>query len=537
MTPEALVIENMFMVPDKEGRNVPFILNDEQRHLDANLTGRDIIPKARQMGISTYFLGRYTAACMVRTNVRAVVISHEGDATQRLLARVHYFIEHMDPRPVIRRASANLIMFEKTGSMFYIGTAGARAFGRGDTITHLHCSEVAYWLNAKQLLSGLFDAVPESGEIALESTGNGIGNDYHSRCMRAAEGVGRYTTHFISWMDRDEYQVPVTSKERYEITTNPNVDWEEDKIVTLLTPEQMMWRRYKLEEKDFDLRLFKQEFPMTLDECFQSTQETLFQYVRFVPTPNWKKDVNDGHLWRLDNHPIVGHHYALGVDPAGGVGKDNGVIQIIDLDDCEQVAEYASNLIEPDVLGVKAALLAREFNNAYITVEANNHGLVTLDNLTAQDENGDTLYPFELIYVNNSGSLGSIAGEDERILANLGLKTTVRSKPLMVGKLRTALAKYLTIHSTMLNSELSTFIEHPNGQLKAEDNCHDDRVMALAVCVQTWNRAALMLGQNQGQNDNVKVRDPFALDTIIEDARSGHNGGSKYPIAAQHRSS
>jgi hypothetical protein len=49
--------------------------------------------------------------------------------------------------------------------MFYIGTAGARKFGRGDTITDLHCSEVAFWENAKELTAGLL--LPDSFRLFL----------------------------------------------------------------------------------------------------------------------------------------------------------------------------------------------------------------------------------------------------------------------------------------------------------------------------------------------------------------------------------
>ncbi len=78
MTPEAIIIESMFKVVTKEGDDVPFVLNSTQRRLDDGLTGRDLIPKARQEGVSTFFLARYTAACLRKRNVKAVIISHES---------------------------------------------------------------------------------------------------------------------------------------------------------------------------------------------------------------------------------------------------------------------------------------------------------------------------------------------------------------------------------------------------------------------------------------------------------------------------
>ena len=75
MTPEALIIESMFVVVDKYTRkNIPFVLNAEQRLIDEALTGRDLIPKARQLGISYYYLARSLAKCLMYPNINAVII-------------------------------------------------------------------------------------------------------------------------------------------------------------------------------------------------------------------------------------------------------------------------------------------------------------------------------------------------------------------------------------------------------------------------------------------------------------------------------
>ena len=182
-TRESYIIESLLMIANKAGDDVPFILNPAQRKLDEDLTGRDIIPKARQEGISSYFLGLATVKCLYKRNTRAVVIAHEDKSTQRMLNKVRYFLDNIrgDLKPVLGSNSKNEITFPKTNSMFYIGTAGAKKFGRGDTITDLHCSEVAFWNNPKELTSGLSQAVPRSGSLSLESTGLGVGNWYQRR--------------------------------------------------------------------------------------------------------------------------------------------------------------------------------------------------------------------------------------------------------------------------------------------------------------------------------------------------------------------
>jgi len=140
--------------------------------------------------------------------------------------------------------------------VFYIGTAGSRQFGRGDTITDLHCSEVAFWKDPKSLLGGLFQAVPRSGNISIESTGNGTGNWFHRSTMRAAAGSSRYRMHFLPWQDFKEYTVPLNDLEKSRILNNLSEEFEEVCMPARgFTAGQIAFRREKLEELDYDLQL------------------------------------------------------------------------------------------------------------------------------------------------------------------------------------------------------------------------------------------------------------------------------------------
>lgn len=525
MTPEALIIESMFQVVSKDREDVPFILNSAQKELDDNLTGRDLIPKARQEGISTYFLARYTAACLSKRNVSAVIISHEGEATQRLLSRCSYFLDNIrGPKPVVGRQSINVITFPKTNGTIYMGTAGSKKFGRGDTISHLHCSEYAYWPDPKGLLSGLLQAVPRSGEIAIESTGNGKGNDYHRRVMRAANHESEWTCHFFNWQDFAEYTIPLTEEEASAVMDNLVEDWDEPNLVKLynLSAGQIAYRRTKMEDMDFDQRLTKQEYPFKLDDCFQAAGNSIFAKVNFVPTKDWKDQGN--HLWTLENHPIPNFTYCVGADPSGGVGGDgdNACIQVVCLDTMEQVAEYATNTIEPDILGYRVVDLAELYNKAFIVVESNNHGPVTLQAIRETDYSEILLY--------NMNTQGVDFPEDTSLM-RMGFRTTSKTKPIMIGKLRTALAHELIIHSSLLSDELSTFIEHDKGDLAAQAGCKDDRVMALACCVMGLERAGLYAGPKVYKASGKRAIDPFLLDNIIEEC---HGKRSGFPIRPQN---
>ena len=545
MTEEAVIIETFFKVVNKQGDTVDFKLNEAQRQVDEQFTGRDLVPKARQEGVSMYYLARFTAKCMTSTNMTAAVISHESAATRRLLDRVKFFVENFKgPRPATGSWSQNMITFEETRSRFFIGTAGSRTpFGRGDTINLLHCSEYAYWEgNGEEILKGLIDSVPPdpgpASEIGIESTGQGIGNPYHRRCMDSVEGRSYWNVIFLPWHTFSEYTLKLTLEETDRLMSNLNPEWGEIELRDVLTPGQIAWRRRKLADKRFNIKHFKQEFPMYLHECFQMSKGSLFYNVTFHQTNEWRNRGND--VWVLGDHPKQGMIYSIGVDPAGGTGDDdadNAAIEVICVNTNEQVAEWAGKDLSPDRLGTRVAEIGKMFNYAFVTVESNNHGPVTLDYLRKD-------YPYALIYDSRGISGGKELDEPE--LMSLGFRTTAKSKPIMIGRLRTSLAgdigdkeSGLTVHSPQMNAELTTFIEDKNGKLCADTGCLDDRVMALACANLGTDRAALMAASGFDTIDLAKnsagtYQDPFTLEGILAGVTDKNK---RFPIAAQNRAS
>ncbi len=508
-TAERLIIEAMFPIVNKDGFEVPFILNSAQAKVDANLTGRDIIPKARQEGVSSYFLARSLAKCISLENQNCVIISHDTKSTQKMLQKVHYMCDHMKgAQPVIGTSNRNEISFPKKNSYMYIGTAGQKKFGRGDTINVLHCSEVAMWEKPNELLSGLFQAVPvETGEISLESTGKGKGNYYHRACMRAYRETGRYRLHFLDWQSFSEYDLHVEEDERQFIMSNLDPDYDEPELVEKfgLTAGQIKFRRFKLEEMDFDTKEFEQEYPMTLDQCFQSTGYGIFIKYNYIPTDDWVRVEKGIHaLTEIWKRPPA--QYVIGADVAAGVGRDASVADIYDVVTGEQVAQYISDKIAPDDFGTKLIELGKKFNSAFINCEGNNHGVVALKVLRDK-------YPRALLYRTKL---------DSDNITHYGYKTTVRTKPILINEFRSDVIKDLTLHSPYTIDEMSTFTETDGGKLEAEEGCHDDTVIAAALANIAIPKAILAMGSPTPLSHAEKVKranDPFSVEGGIQAIR------------------
>lgn len=513
----------MFRLPNKDGVDVDFLLNPEQQYLDEAITGRDIIPKARQMGVSYYFLARFLAKCLSQRNRRCVVISHEVPATQRLLERVHYMLKHIKGPPAsLKYSNRNEIQFDKTDSTFYIGTAGAKNFGHGDTITDLHCSEVARWENPAVVLKGLFQAVPMSGTIAIESTGQGVGNWYHRACMKAAEGIG-YKLHFLNWLDRPEYRIQLTPEQELEIMSDLREELEEPQYHEAyhLTPGQIAWRRLKIAELDYDLSDFKEQYPCSLEECFQASGHSIFAKVSYRPTPEWRNCGSGLHV--LGDHPHRNKHYILGADVASGTGGDDtdySVASIWCLEDEEEVAMWRRNDYEPDSFALKLYELGTHFNNAYIVVERNNHGILTIAELLKTDYPKDKLHKGKNTKANTK-EFGRIA--------DYGTFTSEVTRALVVGNFRKLVQTQWTVHSPLMKGEMDTFIEKENGKQEAQEGCFDDCVMAGAHALFVVPRAATRVA-SEIEEGTTTMTDPFSFEGIIAELEGRAKGSEALPI-------
>lgn len=465
MSKEAQAIEALFHILDKEGHQVPFILNESQSAYDSVKTNRDLIPKARQKGFSSLGVAYQVIKCLGVPGTRAVLISHEAGATQRLLDRAQFYLKHINgPAPVLGRNSRNELYFPKTESTYYIGTAGARAFGRGDTITDLHISEYAWWENTGlRHVAGLMQAVPQSGSVRFESTGNGISNDFYYMVSNS-EKLG-YEVFFRSWHADAEYQRAVP--ERGWTPEGFENYFQNMKLKYQLTEEQLYWYWLKLLEFRLDLKMMQQEYPSELEECFQATGGAVFSGVTLTPSQEWDWSLYEGHrIESLSSHPKRDHTYVLGADPSGGTGNDEASAQILCLDTLEQVLEFGDKNIDPVDFGYFLTLLGKKYNEAFIICEANNHGIATHSILKKE-------YSRIKLYKEFLSKAGKI---------KYGILTTENSKHALIGKIKECQEMGLTLYGKGTCDEMQAFHEDPSsGKMGAPS---DNRVIALGMaCV------------------------------------------------------
>jgi hypothetical protein len=262
-------------VLSKEGKVVPLALNTTQLHIHAKLeaqlrsTGkvRALILKGRQQGASTFIAARFYWKLQFRKGKRALIITHEQSATDNLFAMTKRYHDHLPEaiRPVTALANSRELYFDKLDSGYKVATAGTKEVGRSNTAQYFHGSEAAFWPHAASHFAGIAQAVPNTAEteIILESTANGVDNEFHQRWKRAEAGQGEYIAIFCPWFWQREYRT-VLPKD-FELR-NEEVELAESYG---LDKEQLYWRRLKIDD-DFggDVTLFQQEYPNNAAEAF-----------------------------------------------------------------------------------------------------------------------------------------------------------------------------------------------------------------------------------------------------------------------------
>ncbi len=461
---EALMA-GMLRVRDKRGKLRHLVLNRAQKEYANRCGKRNIVLKARQLGITTYVAARFFVHTVTHPGTLSVQVAHDQQSAQEIFRIVHRFVENL-PAPLrkgaLRTSRANIrqLVFPCLDSQYRVESAGDPNAGRGLTIQNLHCSEVARWpRDAAGTLASLRAAVPPDGEIVLESTPNGACGCFYDEWLRAPE-TGN-TRHFFPWWWEPSYRrqaklIDFTEAER-ELMQKCGLD-----------SGQIAFRREM--RANFGARM-AEEYAEDAESCFMTSGDCVFDVDAIDQRMREQRAIieqRDNARMLVFFPPITGDNgsepkeYIIGVDPAGGGSHgDYACAQVIERGSGMQCAELQGHFGPPE-LAARVALIAREYNNALIAVERNNHGYSVLSSLQMHEGHNNVYYQG-----NNAGWLTSVASRP-RMLETFA--ATLTNAPFLFS-------------STRLLEECRTFVRHPDGSASAANGTHDDLVMAMAVAL------------------------------------------------------
>ena len=101
------------MIDSKEDGIIPFKLNPVQVAFLFNRTGRDVLLKARQHGMTTLMLAYYLWDTMLNPARFTVIMTHEKEASQTLLARAKLMYNSIPKflRPSLKHSTKDMMEF------------------------------------------------------------------------------------------------------------------------------------------------------------------------------------------------------------------------------------------------------------------------------------------------------------------------------------------------------------------------------------------------------------------------------------------
>lgn len=519
-------IENFLKIRDKNSRLVPLILNPAQVEFDKIINKckedgklpRFIVLKARQMGLSTYTEALIFANTTTKKFVNSLIIAHEDKATQNLFNMSKLYYEELPDvlRPMKKYSNEKALVFENPindesekkknpglRSRITVATAGTAESGRSATIHNLHVSELAFFPDPERSMTALLQSVPDTEDslVVVESTANGVGDYFHKMWGQAVRGENEFIPIFLPWFVDPtysrEFRTEAEKQQFIEEVNTTSLDMDGNVIHTEefelkekfdLTYEQLNWRKYTIRNKcNGDIEIFHQEYPSTPEEAFIASGRPKFSVSALKKYMKLKKKGKRGYLEEKGSRiefipdekgyievwedPIPGKYYAIGADVAEGLSDGDYSCAIVGDSNFETVAMWHGH-IDPDLYGDELYKLAKYYNDAYLGVENNNHGLTTLKKL--QDREYWNIY-FQKTYDRVS----------DQITSKMGWNTNSRTKPLMIDKLAEFIREmYLGIYSDLIISECLTYVINDNGTTDAQEGCHDDTVMALALLLQ-----------------------------------------------------
>jgi len=506
-------------IKDKTGSIVKFEPNNAQRRLIDRVVKlmaegkpvRIIVLKARQMGFSTAIEALIYWQTATHKNITSMIVAHDKPASQNLYNMFKRYYDNSQPifQPARKYDTKTDLVFARDvkepngntitkglNSTIKTGTAGASGVGRSDTVQLLHCSELGEWENGYDLVASLFQTVPllPGTMIFLESTAKGIGNYFYDEWKAATVGGSVFEHFFFPWYEHEEYLLPAENLDHLTEEEQGLVERFKQEGITD-TDKRLTWRRYKLKEMrrkpgaSTAEDQFRQEYPTHWREAFLASGRPAFDIDSLIKMEDAARDpgyyelktferkvtaektaISPLKVWRV---PQKGRKYTIGADVAEGLAHgDFSVADIMDAETMETVARWRGH-IDPDQFGDTLIALGRWYNSALVGVEINNHGLTTVQRM--RDKFYTNLYRRE----------GKLDERMEETTSKLGWLTNVKTKPLMIDRLREAIRDgSLVDWDVTFVSEAMTYVVDDSGRTNAQEGGFDDCVVAKAINLQ-----------------------------------------------------
>lgn len=439
--------ENYFFIVNvDEGRQTIKLRKYQKKILKSLKNNRFVVLLAsRQIGKSSILTIYMLWIALFNDDQNILLVANKENTAKEIFKRIKLAYEMLPnylKSPVVKYAETSMSL--TNGSAISISTTTSDT-GRGSSVSLLCLDELAFidpgmleafWASVYPVISS-----SKKAKILAVSTPNGVGNLFHSLyagASKTGDDWNGWKAERVDWWEVD----------------GRDEEWKERTIRTMGSREK-----------------FAQEF-----ECvFLSTGESaldegLYENLQLnVYDPKYVYDEGSYTIWEPPNDDKI---YSVGVDVGEGLRQNASVAQILDITDLtniKQVAEYYTNSLPPFVFTQKLHEILVHWGKPVAAIERNNCGGQVVDNLR-------NTYGYE-----NIVTWGAKADE-KNIYQRLGILSHTNTKYRAIMNMRYWLneLRVVKIHDIKTLNEMKDFVRHPNNTWSGRTaNTLDDRVMSL----------------------------------------------------------
>lgn len=405
-----------------------------------------ILLASRQVGKSTLMTIYLLWVALFFNDNKILLVANKEATAIEIFTRIRMAYELM-PNWIKSPVDDSLGGYGKTsmglenGSRISISTTTGTA-ARGQSCNILVIDEAAFieehlmnpfWASVFPIVSSIPD-----GKVFICSTPNGTGNLFHELYTGSVEGKNGWANDKIIWNE-----VPGRTEK-----------WAE-KIKSGLASEEKWNQEYEC--------LFINTGTSSLSEhLYKALLKEIREPIEILMDGKYK-------IWE---HPNPERLYVAGVDVSDGVGADYSVIKILDITDLREiveVAEYYDNTIPVAEFSNKVHEILQHWGNPLVCVERNNQGGQVADRLG---------FDFGYSKMVNWGS--KLAGRKN--LELFGMISSRNTKYYACANARYYYSDKQSVvfrNTDSLEELFKDFVKLPNDSWGAVSGKHDDRTMAL----------------------------------------------------------
>lgn len=464
---------------------------------DFNNWKKIVLTKTRQAGMSTLMSLIFFWKAVLFPNEWLVVISKDGKSSQDFLDKIKTNLDNI-PEWFGLKITKNNVKGVAFSNKTKIDTfARSKSAGRGTSPTMVILDEAAFYLT-NSIIEGIVSSVMPSlsrtgGQLFVVSTPNGSaegseGYWYYNQVRQLQEAGGHdgpavlydvawweildypgitpykgYNEKVQTYIDRDYFHHPEVKKEAYSFFDPIAKDhWKEN-----------AWLNYQMSTagKVKYMQEILQNFVVTGNTVFSDEIIDAVQARTKVPI---SQDLLEHKplkgLWIWENSQ-QDHKYIMAVDVCKGSGDDSSCIQVLDLSNYKQVAEYSGKCTTID-LAHYVARIGEYYNWAYTIIECNSIGEATFA---------------ELYYNLNYPHLFKQKKVKNGIEVMTGWITSPKSRELITNKFidfyyDEEMFKTYQPYSERLLSQMKYWI-WKGGRPDHSGNAHDDCILAMAIAL------------------------------------------------------